>query len=512
MTSEQLSELKSNPELLIRYMSGRRFATFARYMKPQLEMTDFHKVYYEVLDRFAKGEIRKLIVSVPPQHGKSEGSSRMLPSYLLGRNPDLKIVIGSYNADTAKGFNYDVQRIINCSQYKSVFPDSYLNTSRVRMANVYKCNSEVSEMVGHSGWLRAVGRNGSLTSKSVDISILDDVYKDYNEANSGLIREQAWKWYTTVVRTRLHNDSQELIVFTRWHEDDLIGRIEQSGERIIQLRSWSDLDGIPKGCWLHLNFPALKIGAPTEIDPREEGEALWEKKHSREKLEQQKSLDPVQFECLYQGDPCSAEGRLYGEFKTWVEKSDWGVLVRKGCCIDVADTGSDYLCSITYDVYRSPNSVFNEKTKKFEPLLFVLVTSILYTQDGTEVTYKTVPQQINANGCQKVWVESNSGGSQFANTIEKKIRAKVHKFAQRSNKETKILTNASGVMEHIIMPLGWESMYPKFYHHITHFLRSFKANATDDDADTLSEIYLREVASGNTKPYGSTNRGIRRRN
>ena len=101
MTREQLEMIQRDPEALIRYMSSQRFENFARYIKPDLEMTNFHKVYYEVLDRFAHGKIRKLIVSCPPQHGKSEGSSRLLPAFLLGLNPDLKVIIGSYNADTA---------------------------------------------------------------------------------------------------------------------------------------------------------------------------------------------------------------------------------------------------------------------------------------------------------------------------------------------------------------------------------------------------------------------------
>src|SRR5574344_2172907 len=113
MNRETLERIKSNPEDLVRYMATQRFATFARYIDPKLEMTNFHKVYYEVLDRFAHGKIKKLIISVSPQSGKSQGSSRFLPAFLLGMNLDLKILIGSYNADQANSFNSDVQRIVN---------------------------------------------------------------------------------------------------------------------------------------------------------------------------------------------------------------------------------------------------------------------------------------------------------------------------------------------------------------------------------------------------------------
>lgn len=506
--NEELERIKSNPEMLIRYMATKRFINFARYIYPKLEITPFHRAYYEVLDKFAHGSIRKLIVSCPPQAGKSTGSSRLLPAFLLGLNPDLKIIIGSYNAEMAKSFNYDVQKIINEQAYKAVFPNSFLNTARVRMDNVYKCNSEVSEMVGHSGFLRAVGRSGPLTGRSVDISILDDVYKDYAEANSGLVRELAWKWYTTVVRTRLHNDSQELIVFTRWHEDDIIGRLEKSGEKIIVVRSLRDLENVPKNAWVHFNFPALKVGPPTEIDPRNDGEALWPSKHSKEKLLASKALDPIQFECLYQGDPGSAEGRLYTDFKTYSNKDDWGTYIRSGCYIDVADQGSDELASVTYDVYRSKGTTFNEKKRRFEPIYFILVTDIILTGEGTDVTYVSVPAQINLNRVTRVWCESNNGGEQFGKTIEKKVKAQVVRFYNGKNKEARILTNASVVNQQVIMPLGWENRYPHAEQHLRRFLRNFTANAHDDLEDCLTGIIEKEVLT----EHKSNRKGIRRAN
>lgn len=227
------------PDAIKREAARRRLLNFARYIQPRLDIQPFHHVYYEILDRFAHGRIRRLIVQMPPQHGKSQGSSRLLPAFLLGLDGDRKISIASYSATVARDFNRDVQRIMDSDEFRMVFPG-------VRMGapgTGYVRTADMVEIAGSGGWLRSVGRGGSLTSKTVDISILDDVYKDYAEANSPLIRESAWKWYTTVVRTRLHNDSQELIVFTRWHEDDLIGRIEESGETIVDARLIEGLRG-----------------------------------------------------------------------------------------------------------------------------------------------------------------------------------------------------------------------------------------------------------------------------
>lgn len=447
-----------------------------------------------------------------PTHN-SEGSSRKLPAFMLGLNPDTKICIGSYAATIARDFNRDVQRIIDTPSYRELFPETHLNGPNVvTMANTYLRNSDVIEMVGHKGLLRVVGRGGSLTSKTVDVSILDDVYKDYAEGNSPIVRNAAWKWYTTVVRTRLHNDSQELIVFTRWHDDDLIGRIEKSRETVIEIKSWDDVKNIPAGAWVRINFEGLKTGEPTEIDPREPGAALWESRHSKQKLEAQKALDPVQFQCLYQGNPGSAEGRLYQPFKTWVEKSDYGTYIRSGAYIDVADEGDDLLFAATYDVYKSDNLFFNEKTKRMEPILFALITDMEMTDENTDVTTVTVPAMINRNGTQKAWVESNNGGAGYEKVIKKKVRAITDPFYQGGNKESRIITASAMVNQHIIMPFGWETRYKAVYDHVTGFLRNFGANTHDDPEDGLTGIYEKEIADGNIQPYAHANRGVRRRN
>lgn len=502
-------EILNNPGGLVRAAARRRLMNFARYVKSSLDMQPFHRVYYELLDKFAHGEIRKLIIQMPPQHGKTEGASRMLPAFILGLDPDRKICIGSYAATIAKDFNRDVQRIIDTSEYHLLFPDTNLNGSNVvTVADNWLRNSDVFEVVGRRGSLRVVGRGGALTSKTVDVMILDDVYKDYAEGNSPIVREAAWKWYTTVVRTRLHNDSQELIVFTRWNEDDLIGRIEKSGEEIVDFRTWSDLDDVPEGGWLRVNFEALKVGAPTEIDPREQGEALWEGRHSREKLEAQRALDQVQFQCLYQGNPGSAEARLYHPFKTWVDKSEWGTYVRSGNYTDVADEGGDYLASVCYDIYRSDNDAYNEKTRRFEPILFALVTDMIYTQENTDVTTVTVPAMLNRNGTQKAWIESNNGGATFEKIITKKTRALTEPFSQHGNKESRIITNSAVVNAQIVMPFGWETRYKAAYDHLTGYLRDFSANAHDDIEDALTGIAEKELTDNNTKPYARASRGV----
>lgn len=486
-----LQYVKNNPKEIVKAAAKIDLLAYSRYMQPNLDIQPFHKVYYRVLNKFAHGEIKKLIVTIPPQHGKSEGSSRKLPSFILGLNPDKKIVIGSYSTSFARDFNRDVQKIIDMPEYNELFPGTYLSRSeKVSYRNVYQRNSDVIECVGHTGSLRVVGRGGPLTGKPVDIMILDDVYKDYAEANSPVIREAAWKWYTTVVKTRLHNDSQEIIVFTRWHSDDIVGRLEKE-EKIIDIESENDLEDIPEEAWVRINFEAIKTGGKTEFDPREVGQSLWEGRHSIKKLISKKKLDAVQFNCLYQGHPGSTEGKLYGTFKTYTDWKEYGSLVSRGNYTDCADKGEDYLCSICYNKVRS--SQVRDENGRF--VYFFCITDVVYTDEPIEVTTQSVPMTMNRNQTEKAWIESNNGGRAFAEIIKPKTGATVESFTQNDNKESRIITNAGLVTFHIIMPFDWETRFPKFYESVTGFLRKFSANAHDDAEDCLTGIIEKELTT-----------------
>lgn len=484
-----LQFVKNNPREIVKAAARKNLLIFSRYMQPNLDVQPFHKMYYDVLNDFAFGRIKKLIVTIPPQHGKSEGSSRKLPAFMLGLNPDTKIAIGSYAATLARDFNRDVQKIIDTPEYYELFPNTFLSRSnKVTFTNIYQRNSDVIECVGHTGSLRVVGRGGALTGKPVDVAILDDVYKDYAEANSPVIREAAWKWYTTVVRSRLHNESQELIVYTRWHSDDLVGRLEKI-EQIIDIKSKEDLANIPEEAWVRINFEAIKTTEKTEFDPREFGEVLWAKKHSLKKLMGKRKLDKVQFDCLYQGQPGSAVGKLYTPFKTYVRWQDYGTLVAKGNYTDCADEGTDYLCSICYNKLLSREAT--DETGK--PIVFIAITDIVYTDAPIEETTESVPMMFNREATQYANIESNNGGRGFAKIIEPKTRTNIYSFTQTANKESRIITNAGLVTYHIIMPFDWETRFPAFYEAVTGFLRNFKANAHDDVPDCLSGIIEKEI-------------------
>ena len=264
------------------------YSAFVKWTKADYVMKDFHRHIAYKLNEFEKGNIKKMMLFLPPQHGKSELTTRRFPPYLLGRDPKRKIAVGTYSATLAAQFNRDMQRIIDSDEYTEIFPDTFLNESNVvsDARRGYVRNSEVFETVGHRGFVKTIGRGGALTGTPVDIGIIDDPLKDRLEANSPTIRDGLWNWFTDVFETRLHNDSQMLIILTRWHNDDLAGRILERDDD-----------------WDVVVYPAIKTKDEVSYDVRLPGEALWPEKHSLERLHAIKQNNPFTFNSLYQQTP-----------------------------------------------------------------------------------------------------------------------------------------------------------------------------------------------------------------
>ena len=456
-------------------MESISFRNFAERVYPFLEFTPFHATYYAILEAFAQGRIPKLIVSVPPQHGKSVGATTLLPAYMLGVDPDMRIAIASYSGTLASKFNRRVQRIIESREYAELFPETTIKRGTKPAA--YIRTSDEVEIIDHKGELISVGREGSLTGNRVDCFILDDLYKDAMEAQSPVVRENCWEWYTSVVRTRMHNTSRELIVFTRWHEEDLIGTLMRT-EPCRELRSLKDIDEVDKDTWLVLNFEALKASPPTEIDPRAEGEALWPEQQSRDLLLTKRRLDPVRFEAMYQGHPSTKEGLLYGD-----SFREYALLPRdvvaRASYIDTADEGEDYLCAVAYVIDTDG---------------VIYVTDVVYSRESMEHTERLVSAMFSSNNTLRAAVESNNGGRGFARALQRLApKVRVEWFHQSGNKEARILSNSATVLHTIRMPRDWAQRWPEFYAHLTTFRRLFKSNRHDDAADVLTGIVEREV-------------------
>jgi predicted phage terminase large subunit-like protein len=276
---------------------------FTTYTKPDYQASWHHRALCEVLDRFVAGDITRLMVSMPPRHGKSELVSRRLPAYLLGRDPDANVIACSYSADLASSMNRDVQRIIDSPAYHRLFPSTTLYGSNIRTTaqGAYLRNSDIFEVVGHTGVYRSAGVGGGITGMGADFGIIDDPVKNQEEAASPTYRSKVWEWYTTTLYTRLEEaDSRILLTMTRWHEDDLAGRLIKAAEKE---------DGEK---WEIICLPALAEGPRDPRDPRREGEPLWPEKFPASRLAAMKiTLGTYPWSALYQQAPAPAGGGLF---------------------------------------------------------------------------------------------------------------------------------------------------------------------------------------------------------
>ena len=467
-TSEALACLAA-PSPSERGVGERNLLSFTRYTLPSFIPAPFHIAYYEVLTRFAMGEIKKLMITMPPQHGKSEGATRRLPAFVLGQDPDKRIAIVSYNATKARKFNRELQRIMDDDRYYELFPQTLLTgqasyQEQGKRSRNYARNADECEIVGCQGSFKTIGVGGSLTGEPVDMLIMDDLYKDAASAWSPVIRQNVADWYDTVASTRLHNDSQQLMVFTRWHMEDLAGRLlEQEGE-------YDPIEN-PQG-WTLISFPAIQNKPPSELDPRAEGEPLWPERHSLTKLLEIKERTPTVFESMYQQNPQPSQGLMYEEFTCYTELPYRSQSV---AYIDAADSGADYLCALFYKEAEEGNYIID----------------VLYTKEPMEVTETTLTYMLQQHQVERCHIESNNGGGLFVSNLQQRAYdmgnrlTRFYPFHQGQNKAARIFAASASVQKLIKMPLDWKKRFPKFARDLTGYLR-VGTNAHDDAPDALT--------------------------
>lgn len=284
----------------------KHFMTFVKFTSPDPEDPDdvniskyknakHHDAIARVLEEVVEGNIRFLILTMPPRHGKSELVSRRLPAWMIGRFPHQHGVVATYNDDFAAEFGKEVRSIINGKPFQQVFPGVQLMRGGAASDKL-----QTTKM----GQWSFVGRGGSLTGRGAHILICDDLIKDDKEAQSKAIRDQAWNWFTKVAMSRRMGKKLVILTFTRWHNDDPIGRLTDP-ENPEYKRELAEQIKI-------INLPAIA----EEDDPlgREPGEALWPDgpdQFDLDYLRQQQLLDPLGFASLYQQRPSLLDGDLF---------------------------------------------------------------------------------------------------------------------------------------------------------------------------------------------------------
>ena len=242
------------------------------------------------LEAIERGDIKRLMVSMPPRHGKSNLISLRFPCWYLGKHPQDSVVQAGYAESIALTHSRQARDIFVSAEMRRLFPNVHYRPERAGQEIIIPQRQAAHEWgTVQGGSYYAVGIGGGLTGRGFDVGIIDDPIKDSEEAMSETVRDKVWEWYRTVFRTRAQPDAAIIIVMTRWHHNDLVGRL---------LRQQESDPGSDK--WHVLHLRAI-----------EDGQALWPERYSLDTLNGiRNTIGSRAFASLYQGEPEVAEGNI----------------------------------------------------------------------------------------------------------------------------------------------------------------------------------------------------------
>lgn len=402
---------------------------------------------------FIQSDDEVMIVNEPPRHGKSR-TAGLLVEWVLGNDQTQKIMTGSYNETLSTMFSKNVRNDIQeekADENRIVFSDIFPGVTIKRgdgAMNLWSLEG------GYNNYL-ATSPTGTATGFGASLLIIDDLIKNAEEANNELTKEKHWTWFTDTMLSRLEEGGKIIIIMTRWASDDLAGRaLEHFKEAGAKIR--------------HISMKALQ----------DDGTMLCSEVLSRKSYEAKiKAMGADIASANYQQEPIDLKGRLYTSFKTYSGELPQFKEIRN--YTDTADTGEDYLCSINYGV-------------TFADEAYVL--DVLYTKEPMEVTELATARMLLSGEVNLARIESNNGGRGFARNVRRILEQELGSnytaikwFTQTHNKQARIYSNSSWVMQHIYFPEDWKNRWPEYHNAMIKYQREGQ-NKHDDAPDATTGI------------------------
>nr|DAT56517.1 MAG TPA: Terminase [Caudoviricetes sp.]DAU96327.1 MAG TPA: Terminase [Caudoviricetes sp.] len=425
-----------------------------------LKSPDFYKYERQFLvdlcndlQNFLTNDDEVLILNLPPRHGKSRTVGNLV-EWLLGRDINAKIMTGSYNETLSTTFSKNVRNTIQevkGDKDKIVFSDIFPGVSIKQgdgAMNLWSLEG------GYNNYL-ATAPGGTATGFGCSLMIIDDLIKNKEEAYNANVLDKHWEWYAQTMLSRLEEGGKIIIIMTRWVSGDLAGRAiehyKAEGKKIK-----------------HIKMKAVQDDKGTMLCD----EILSYKSF----LSKAKAMGPEIASANYQQEPIDIKGRLYNEFKTYVDLPKEKIVKIAAYC-DTADTGEDFLCNIIYADCKDS----------------AYILDIIYTKEAMEITEPLVAEAYKKFNVNVADIESNNGGRAFARNIERITRDKgnyktvVKWFHQSGNKIARILSNSAWVNENIYMPIDWKNKWSEFAKDIISYQKEGK-NKHDDGPDALTGV------------------------
>lgn len=298
--------LTRTEEAVVRAEARDDLLFYTQFCDPSYCVGSVHRHVARVLERVARGELKRVIINLPPRHGKSRLTTVEFPTWVMGRDPRRQFILASYSANLATKHSREARLRIVERRFNFLFPGVDLFRGAMR-AEAWSTTS--------GSHYRCAGVGGTITGHGADFLIVDDPFADHAEAHSPTIRETVWNWYLSTLYTRLAPGGAIIIIMTRWHTDDLVGRL-LSPLRQEDLRG----TGAIEEAWHVVKLPALAKAA----DPmgRPEGTALWPESYPAERLRAiQATVGHYLWASLYDQEPTQQGGN-------YIDSADFVVVPR----------------------------------------------------------------------------------------------------------------------------------------------------------------------------------------
>ncbi len=310
---------------LISFERVRTFTNFVKSMNYEIDYQWFHWLLMEVIDgMISSNHSRRLMIELPPRHCKTLIAGIFLCTYLFGRFKDKCIIYATANNEKAVAEATNMRNVITGDRYQQLFPDAKVKTSLDDINELSKRDRKgkkdtatvLSNLYSTRGEIRTAGMGDMLSGHPGHFLVADDLYKGYAEAQSDKIRENIWQWFWTVFLARADKSSfgecaHGIVFFTRWHDDDICGRIQRkmqdSQREILEIGDRQ----VPWIDWEIFSFEAIKTETKVShpLDIRKPNEPLW--KVYEPEYYSHKLMNPIMFEAIYQGNPVNKLGKLF---------------------------------------------------------------------------------------------------------------------------------------------------------------------------------------------------------
>ena len=446
-----------------------------------LKSPDFYKYERQFLvdlcndlQNFLTSDDEVLILNLPPRHGKSRTVGNLV-EWLLGRDINAKIMTGSYNETLSTTFSKNVRNTIQEVKadkdkivFSDIFPGVVIKQGDGAM-NLWSLEG------GYNNYL-ATAPGGTATGFGCSLMIIDDLIKNAEEAYNANVLDKHWEWYAQTMLSRLEEGGKIIIIMTRWVSGDLAGRAiehyKAEGKKIK-----------------HIKMKAVQDDKGTMLCD----EILSYKSY----LSKARAMGPEIASANYQQEPIDLKGRLYSEFKTYVDlPKEKRVKIASYC--DTADTGEDFLCNIIYADCKDS----------------AYILDVIYTKEAMEITEPLVAEAYKKFNVNVADIESNNGGRAFARNIERITRDKgnyktiVKWFHQSGNKIARILSNSAWVNANIYMPIDWKNKWSEFAKDIISYQKEGK-NKHDDGPDALTGVAEKVINRNEVRTIDRNVLGIR---